>query len=181
MKVLIRPAEMADIDRIAEILVFAKRTAYRDIFQNDHAMFNSLRVVKTYEELKTSAAIDNILVYDDGIIKGLIHHDTINEEDVYFDSLYIDPFFQSNGIGPRLIFHLARWAVRNNFKHVYGWVLEGNERAINLYKRLNARFTGARKEFENSGKDILQFVGDLEPMRRLMNRTGYTRLKNKDI
>lgn len=180
MRVLIRPAEMADIDRIAEILVFAKRTAYRDIFQNDNIMFNSLRVVATYEHLKETGAINNILVYDDGIIKGLIHHDTINEEDVYFDQLYVDPFFQSNGIGPRLIFHLARWAVRENFKHVYAWVVEGNERAIELYKRINARFTGVRKPYENTGKDLLQIVGDLEPARALMNRTGYHRLKNKD-
>ena len=42
---MIRKATMQDVPRIAEIIVFGKRVAYRPIFNNDIVSFNELQVV----------------------------------------------------------------------------------------------------------------------------------------
>ena len=47
---MIRKAVAKDIPRIAEIIVFGKRVAYRPIFQNDMVSFNEMQVVSTAEE-----------------------------------------------------------------------------------------------------------------------------------
>ena len=54
----IRKAEEKDIPRIAEILVFAKRSAYRPIFQNDEVSFNVITVLNVIEEIK-EIGLDN--------------------------------------------------------------------------------------------------------------------------
>ena len=41
---MIRRATIADASRIAEILIFAKRTNYRKIFQNDKVSFGEMQV-----------------------------------------------------------------------------------------------------------------------------------------
>ena len=46
---MIRQANKLDIPRIAEIIVFGKRVAYRSIFENDYVSFNELQVVHLYE------------------------------------------------------------------------------------------------------------------------------------
>ena len=46
---MIRHANKQDIPRIAEIIVFGKRVAYRPIFENDYVSFNELQVVHLYE------------------------------------------------------------------------------------------------------------------------------------
>ena len=48
----IRKAQEKDIGRIAEILVFTKRSAYRDIFHNDDVSFNVITVLNVIDEIK---------------------------------------------------------------------------------------------------------------------------------
>ena len=71
---MIRKAAIQDIPRLAEIIVFGKRVAYRPIFNNDVVSFNELQVINLIEEYRSNPAlVDNMLVYDDGIIKGVIN------------------------------------------------------------------------------------------------------------
>lgn len=71
---MIRNATVQDVSRIAEIIVFGKRVAYRSIFQNDVFSFNELQVINLIEEYRNNPAIiNNMLVYDDGIVKGVIN------------------------------------------------------------------------------------------------------------
>ena len=95
---MIRKAEPKDISRIAEILVFTKRIKYRSIFHNDEYSFNELQVVKLVEEYGNSQVLDNIWVYDDGIVKGMIH-----VEGGEIVELYVDYFFWKEGIGSKLV------------------------------------------------------------------------------
>lgn len=68
---MVRQADMQDIPRIAEIIVFGKRVAYRPIFKNDCRSFNELQAVHLYEEYKNNPdRLEGMLLYDDGIIKG---------------------------------------------------------------------------------------------------------------
>ena len=66
--------------------------------------------------------MENIWVYDDEFVKGLIHI-----EGDWIQELYVDYFFQNKGIGAMLIaFAIRKFDVR----HLY--VLEKNTRAIRL-------------------------------------------------
>ena len=120
----IRKAEEKDLSRIAEILVFAKRIKYRAIFNNDDYSFNDLQVVKLVEEYGKPKILDNIWVYDDGIVKGMIH---VEGKEIV--ELYVDYFFWNQGIGAKLIeFAREKHDVR------FLWVLEKNVDAIKFYE-----------------------------------------------
>ena len=100
---MLRKATMQDVSRIAEIIVFGKRVAYRPIFNNDVVSFNELQVMYLVEEYKKNPTlVDNMLIYDDGIIKGVINR--ISKDDaVEICEFYVEPFFKGNGIGKELI------------------------------------------------------------------------------
>ena len=59
---MLRKATMQDVSRIAEIIVFGKRVAYRPIFNNDVVSFNELQVMYLVEEYKKNPTlVDNIV------------------------------------------------------------------------------------------------------------------------
>ena len=95
---MIRKAKPKDISRIAEILVFTKRIKYRSIFHNDEYSFNELQVVKLVDEFKDPKLLDKVWVYDDGIVKGMVHL-----EGKEIAELYVDYFFWKKGIGSKLV------------------------------------------------------------------------------
>lgn len=122
---MIRKAAMKDISRIAEILVFVKRMNYRSIFRNDAVSFGEIQVIPVAEEYSASEILENIWVYEsEGIVKGLIR---IEEKEVV--ELYVEHFFQGQGIGAELIeFAIKEHDVRSL------WVLEKNTNAIRFYE-----------------------------------------------
>lgn len=132
----IRPAVAGDASRIAEILVFAKRTHYREIFHDDEFSFNVLQVAPLAREYaENPAALDGIFVYDDGIVRGMVH---ISGNEVR--ELYVDTFFQKMGVGRALL----TFAVEN-FGADNLWVLEKNARAIGFYEKMGFCLTDERK------------------------------------
>ena len=71
---MIRKANLQDISRIAEILVFVKRIKFRPIFKDDDYSFGELQVLPVAEKYSKPEILDYIWVYEDkGIVKGLIH------------------------------------------------------------------------------------------------------------
>lgn len=132
---MIRKAEKKDISRIAEILVFVKRINYRDIFNDDDFSFNELQVLKVAEEYLRPEMLNNIFVYDDGIVKGMLHM-----EGTEIAELYVDNFFQNQGIGARLM----EYAVRDHNADRL-WVIEKNVKAVRFYEAHGFRLSGERK------------------------------------
>lgn len=131
----IRPAEEKDVSRIAEILVFSKRTHYRTIFHDDDFSFGVLQVLPTTRELLTHPEkLAEIWLFDDEFVKGMIHltGDEIAE-------LYVDPFFEHQHIGSALIDHALE-----RILHPRLWVLEKNAPAIAFYQKHGFTFTGER-------------------------------------
>ena len=64
--------------------MFGKRVAYRPIFENDYVSFNELQVVRLYEEYKNNPdRLDGMLLYDDGIIKGIINGHSIGDRNTF--------------------------------------------------------------------------------------------------
>ena len=122
---MIRKATADDISRIAEILVFVKRMNYRSIFHNDAVSFGEIQVLPVAEEYSNPAILDTICVYEsDGIVKGLIR---IVDKEVI--ELYVDHFFQGQGIGAELMEFAKKEYEVNRL-----WVLEKNANAIRFYE-----------------------------------------------
>lgn len=134
---MIRKATIRDIPRIAEIIVYGKRVAYRPIFNNDVVSFNELQVIKLIEEYRSNPAlVDNMLLYDDGIIKGVINR-VFKDNAVEICEFYVEPFFKGNGIGKKLIQQVILEARTSKRNKLFLWVVEDN--------------VSARKFYENNG------------------------------
>lgn len=122
----IRKATAADASRVAEILVFTKRMSYRSIFRDDRVSFGEMQVLPLAQEyMARPERLENIWVYDDEFVKGMVHI-----ENGWIQELYVDCFFQNAGIGTRLV----RFAIRQfDVQRLY--VLEKNDRAIWFYQK----------------------------------------------
>ena len=133
---MIRKATIKDISRIAEILVFVKRMNYRSIFRNDAVSFGEIQVIPVAEKYSAPEILENIWVYEsEGIVKGLIR---IEDKEVI--ELYVEHFFQGQGIGAELIeFAKKEHDVRSL------WVLEKNTNAIRFYESHGFHVTDNKK------------------------------------
>lgn len=144
---MIRHATADDASRIAEILVFTKRMNYRKIFQNDRVSFGEIQVypmAKAY--IENPGMLESVWVYDDAIVKGMIHidKDTIAE-------LYVDSFFENQGIGGELIqFAIKQKGCRRL------WVLEKNTDARRFYEKHGFALTGTRKLEEGTTEYVVE-------------------------
>ncbi len=131
---MIRKATIKDIPRIAEIIVFGKRVAYRSIFQNDEVSFNELQVVDTANTYyKEPSLLEHMLVYDDGIVKGVINQ-KMTENAVEICEFYVEPFFKGKGIGRELIQCVIKEAAEIKKQRIFLWVLEANLSARKFYE-----------------------------------------------
>ena len=143
----IRQAKKEDISRISEILIFTKRLKYRSIFQNDKVSFGEMQVLPIATELlENKAILDTYWVYDNEFVKGLIR---IEENEVI--ELYVDTFFERQGIGRKLLeFAIQEKSVDNL------WVLEENKSAISFYS--NNGFMLSDEQKPEDGTYIVKMI-----------------------
>lgn len=140
-RVNIRKATKKDLSRIAEIYVFNNRINYWPIFKDDGFSFGELQVVTMIDNyFGKDEILKNILVYDDGLIKGFVQ---LKEREIC--KIYVDTFFQSKGIGKELIEYAMNEYDANNL-----WALEKNERAISFYIKHGFNLTGEKKFEEDT-------------------------------
>lgn len=144
---MIRQADKQDIPRIAEIIVFGKRVAYRPIFKNDFVSFNELQVVDLYEKYKRNPNIlDGMMLYDDGIVKGVINGHPEENKIFEITEFYVEPFFVGQGIGTLLMKQMIQQIKKKGFQKIILWVIKDNVRARKFYE-VNG--------FVNSGKTCI--------------------------
>ena len=141
---MIRQATDRDLSRIAEILVFVKRMKFRPIFQDDEYSFNELQVLTVAKQYSVPEVLSRIWVYDDGIVKGMIH--IVDREIV---ELYVDYFFQDQGIGSQLIEF-----AKTNFPVEYLWAIEKNTDALRFYQA-HGFHTTDQKKYEDGTTEYL--------------------------
>lgn len=125
----IRQAVPADAARIAEIEVFNYRLNFYPIFRNDAFYFEELQVPKKMELY--CGIIDQIWVYDDGVVKGFIQVDSQQVK-----KLFVEPILQGKSIGARLLDFAVKQLRANHL-----WALEKNTRAIAFYERYGFHLT----------------------------------------
>lgn len=145
----IRKARIEDLSRVAEIYVFNNRMNFFPIFKDEEFSFGELQVVSLIDNyFKKDEIIKNIYVFDNGFIKGFVQ---MNGTEIC--KLYVDTFFQSEGIGSELIEYAIRELQANHL-----WALEKNVRAISFYQRHGFHLTD-RKKFE---ADTTEYLVKLE-------------------
>ena len=86
----------------------------------------------------------SLTIYDDGIVKGLIHIEG-NE----IAELYVDYFFQDQGIGSTLIEYAKEY-----YPVTFLWVIEKNKDAIRFYEAHSFHLTNTKK-FEEGTTEYL--------------------------
>ena len=131
----IRPARILDAGRVAEIIVTNYRVNFYPFFKNDEFYFGELNVLDVASEYtEGSQALNETYVYDDGVVKGIIR---ISGSEIV--KLYVEPQFQSGGIGAKLL----EFAVKEK-KADRLWALEYNKRGIAFYQRNGFELTGEK-------------------------------------
>lgn len=146
----IRQACRDDFSRIAEIYVFNNRINFYPIFKDQYYSFQELQVVTLVEKLsKNEELCDHIYVYEDeGIIKGFIY---IKDSEV--KKLFVDPFFQGNNIGEKLLEYAMQ------IRHItFLWALEKNIRAIKFYQRHGFSVTSEKKFEEGTEEYLIKLI-----------------------
>ena len=143
---MIRKAREEDLSRIAEILVFVKRVKYRPIFRDDDYAFGRLQVLAVAKELQEAGSLEKMWVYDDGIVKGLIHL-----EGKEIAELYVDLFFEGQGVGSALIGY-----AKEQQAATFLWVIEKNTEAIRFYEAHGFALTKDRKREEGTSEDLVR-------------------------
>lgn len=140
----IRQATVADLPRIAEIVIFNYRLNFYPIFQNDDYYFGELQVpslMKQYEDI-----VSNMWVYDDGAIKGVIQIE--NSE---IKKLFVEPALQGKSIGSVLL----KYAIEEHKANTL-WALEKNVRAICFYERHGFQITTDKKLEEDTTEYLVR-------------------------
>lgn len=141
----IRQANEQDASRIAEIFVFNNRVNFYPIFRDDEYSFGELQVVSVADKYrKDKAFLENTYVYDNGVVRGFIRI-----EDGEIKKLFVDTFFQSRGIGGKLI----EYAIKE-YNVTSLWALEKNVKAIKFYQNHGFQLTG-EKVFEEGTTEYL--------------------------
>ena len=153
---MIRYADEADVSRIAELLVFGKRTAYRSIFCNDAVSFKELQVLKVAEEYRQDPSLlKSTLLYDDGIVKGMVGKRAYPEQpdEIELCDFYVEPVFQGTGVGRRLMERFIADARAVNKKRIFLWVIKDNIAARTFYELNGFEADGKEKLIE--GTDVM--------------------------
>lgn len=113
------------------MIVFNYRINFYPFFNNNPFYFSELNVIDVASDFNENI-LQNTCVYDDGVVKGMI---LVNGDELV--KLYVEPQFQSYGIGTKLL----KYAV-DELKITWLWALEYNKCGIAFYKRNGFQLTG---------------------------------------
>ena len=153
----VRKATADDISRISEILIFAKRTAYRSIFRNDQVSFSEMQVLPlAMNYVNNPQLLDDIIVYDDEFVKGMAEIKQ-SADTLEIVQLYVDPFFQHCGIGGELLSEIERRDVNN----ITLWVLEKNINAKKFYEKHGFHATGEKCLEDGTTEYLLKYMKEV--------------------
>ena len=155
---MIRKLELNDIPRIAEIQIYAWRIYDRGVLSDEY-LFKDMLVVKRMEYFEKSVKNNKeIYVFDDGIVKAFLTVGQCKDEDktdaFQIWSIYVDPFFQRNGMGSLLIEHFENIARQRNFTEACLWVMEHNQNARTFYEKFEYAPDGKKSTYDIGTSEI---------------------------
>ena len=119
---------------------------YRSIFHNDKVSFGEMQVYPLADScIHDPHLLQGIWVFDDGFVKGFI-----SIEGNRIAELYVDSFFENQGIGSRLL----SFAVAKGCNTL--WALDKNTNAQRFYSKHGFVKTGERKLEEGTSEYIIE-------------------------
>ena len=162
----IRPIQLSDAPRVAEIHVFAWRAAYRGILSDDQ-LFNKRLVANRIPRFENAVRnkAEEIYVYDDGIIKAFISVGACRDDDkpkaFELGSIYVDPLMQKQGVGTQMMQHFENLAIQRGFGEVCLWTFEKNLTAQALYEKFGYIQDGTEKSHEAFDAAVVRYTKNL--------------------
>lgn len=163
---MIRKACLDDASRLAEILIFAKRSAYRPIFRNDKVSFGEMQVLPlALNFINNPDLLESIIVFDDEFVRGFANTRLVSTGDatmMRLVELYVDPFFQHQGIGEKLFLEIESNSKRIGASNIFLWVLEKNRAAIQFYEKHGFAPTGERELEEGTPEYVVKYIKKIQ-------------------
>jgi len=113
-----------------------------------------MREGKFIEYLSVDDNNNETYVYEENnIIKGFMTIGDCRDDDKDINTfelqgIYIDPLFQRQHIGARLVDYCVNEAIKGNKKEIVLWVFEKNNDSIEFYKKMGFLLDGKNKIYE---------------------------------
>ena len=155
---MLRIATINDSQRIAEIHVFGWRCAYKNFISMEF-LINKFTVKKRKEKfieyLSTKKNNEETYAFEeDNIIKAFMTIGNCRDEDKndkVFElcGIYVDPIFQRQKIGTKIVNFCINEAEHRNKKEIVLWVFEKNIESIEFYTKMGFKRDGREKIMEN--------------------------------
>lgn len=140
---IIRPASPADVERIHELIVelavFEREpnAVVATPQQLQRALFDGDSTPSGQPALYAQVAeIDGRVI---GMAIWFLNYSTWRgTHGIYLEDLYVTPDHRGTGVGTALMAELAKIAVERGYQRFEWWVLDWNQPAIDVYRKLGA-------------------------------------------
>lgn len=88
----------------------------------------------------------------DVCLLGVTREEHTPPSECWLEYMWVDPAYRSRGIAFILVAHALNRLFQNGVKLIRLWVLDGNNRAVSLYKSLRFEFNGTEEPLDDFGK-----------------------------
>ena len=147
---IIREAKDTDRPAIAAIHAASWADSYADILDPQYIQTHLLKDQQDHWNKQPIKTNDVVLIAEsDAGAHGFIA--IWVGETAYIDNLHVAPTGRSQGLGRKLMQAAAQRLQAQGVTHAELWVVTGNIRAIQFYKRLGARLTDRTKTIDLFG------------------------------
>ncbi|MDC7222382.1 MAG: GNAT family N-acetyltransferase [Spirochaetales bacterium] len=158
---MIRKANGNDISRMAEINIFAWRSAFGGIIPDEILYIKrSLDHVKEELEEQMLTPGTEVEVWDDGFVKGYAIHNSSDRDKTRpayeLCDLFVEPQFTGQGIGWCLLHNMEMAAREKGMNCIILWTLEKNERGLHFYEKAQYFRDGGRKTIQEWRADKIR-------------------------
>ncbi|QJT05044.1 N-acetyltransferase [Streptomyces asoensis] len=156
---VVRDMALADVDRVSEIRIRGRQSAYRGLLPQPY--LDAPSVAEDAERRRArfgqgGAGVVNLVVEQAGRVVGRAAHGGCRDGEVRADdtelyAIYVDTEYLGRGVGRVLLQESVRRAGALGYSRTYLWVLKGNATARRFYERAGLHADGAEEPFEVEG------------------------------
>ena len=150
---MIRKAIFGDLESISQINVNTWQTNYKGIIDDDFLKTRTFEFV--YNRWKESNWIEDkesiSFVYEENnLVKGFVSGKKNEKYDCEIVSIYVDPQYQNQGIGKKLLEHEKNYFKNTGCKKMIIWTIKGFQN--NKFYEKNGGIITEKKEIEYGNK-----------------------------
>lgn len=174
---IIRPAKINDIEKIAELYLTNWRTTYAGILSQSFLDGLTAEKMKAKWGKYITVPDQNVLAaYDDEVFVGFAASRPDDEISgcIYLESLHVSKQARGKGVGSKLTAEIAGMASENGYDRMSICIVKGNDNARNLYIKLGAKHY---KDFTDD------FGGTLSNSEKLIwdNLSSFTDIGSREV